>query len=52
MRRVSESQTLHLSDLVETLEPGSLLQEDVSQLPSTFADWPLANAKSFHISAN
>jgi glutamate synthase domain-containing protein 2 len=52
MRRVSESQTLHLSDLVETLEPGALLQEDVSQLPSTFADWPLASAKSFHISAH
>ena len=52
MRRVSESQTLHLSDLVETLEPGALLQEDVSQLPSTFADWPLASAQSFHISAH
>jgi hypothetical protein len=49
MRRVSESQTLHLSDLVDTLEPGALLQDDVSKLPSVFADWPHANAQSFQL---
>jgi glutamate synthase domain-containing protein 2 len=47
MRRVSESQTLHLSDLIDTLEPGALLQEDLSQLPSVFADWSSASALSF-----
>ena len=49
MRRVSESQTLHLSDLVETLEPGALLQDDISKLPAVFADWPHANAQSFQL---
>ena len=47
MRRISESQTLHLSDLVETLAPGALLQDDVSQLPAVFADWTLVSAESF-----
>jgi glutamate synthase domain-containing protein 2 len=49
MRRVSETQTLHLSDMVETVEAGALLKDDVSALPSVFSDWPLANAKSFAI---
>jgi glutamate synthase domain-containing protein 2 len=49
MRRVSESQTLHLSDLVETLEPGALLQDDISKLPAVFADWPLAKPHSFQL---
>ena len=52
MRRVSESQTLHLSDLVETLEPGALLQDDISKLPAVFADWPLANAQSFQLTTS
>jgi len=51
MRRVSETQTLHLSDLVDTLAPNSLLQGDVSALPSVFSDWPLASANSFAMKA-
>ncbi len=47
MRRVSETQTAHLSDLVDTLEAGALLQGDISKLPNVFSDWPLASAKSF-----
>jgi glutamate synthase domain-containing protein 2 len=50
MRRVSETQTLHLSDLVDTLAPGALLQSDVSNLPQVFGDWPLASAQSFAMS--
>ncbi len=51
MRRVSETQTLHLSDMVDTIEAGALLKDDVSALPSVFSDWPLVNAKSFAIQA-
>lgn len=51
MRRVSETQTLHLSDLVDTIAPGALLQGDVSALPSVFSDWPLASANSFAMKA-
>ena len=51
MRRVSETQTLHLSDLVETLEAGALLKDDVSGLPATFSDWSRVSAKSFAMSA-
>ena len=51
MRRVSETQTLHLSDLVDTIAPNSLLQDDVSALPSVFSDWPLASANSFAMKA-
>jgi len=47
MRRVSETQTLHLSDLVDTIEDGALLKDDLSALPSVFSDWSLASAKSF-----
>jgi len=49
MRRVSETQTLHLSELVDTLEVGALLKEDLSTLPSVFSDWPLTSAKSFSL---
>ncbi len=49
MRRVSETQTLHLSELVDTVEAGALLKDDVSKLPSVFSDWPLVSAKSFSI---
>ena len=52
MRRVSETETLHLSDLVETVEHGALLKGDVSTLPAVFADWPHSSAQSFHISAH
>ncbi len=52
MRRVSETQTLHLSDLVDTIEAGALLKEDIRQLPAVFSDWPLTNAKSFAIHAD
>ena len=51
MRRVSETQTLHLSDMVDTIEAGALLKDDVSALPSVFNDWPLTNAKIFGIQA-
>jgi glutamate synthase domain-containing protein 2 len=47
MRRVSETQTLHLSELVDTLAPEILLQSDVSALPAVFSDWPLTSASSF-----
>ncbi len=49
MRRVSETQTLHLSDLVDTIAPGALLKDDVSALPAVFSDWPLSSAKSFAV---
>lgn len=49
MRRVSETQTLHLSDLVETVQANTLLKDDVSGLPAVFSDWPLTHAKSFAI---
>jgi glutamate synthase domain-containing protein 2 len=52
MRRVSETQTLHLSDLVETVQADALLNEDVSALPAVFSDWPLTSAKSFAIQEN
>jgi glutamate synthase domain-containing protein 2 len=51
MRRVSETQTLHLSDLVDTLEHGALLKEDLSSLPPTFSDWSHAQASSFSLQA-
>mgnify|MGYP000205030722 CR=1 FL=1 len=47
MRRVSETQTLHLSELVDTLAPETLLQSDISALPAVFSDWPLTSASSF-----
>jgi glutamate synthase domain-containing protein 2 len=49
MRRVSETQTMHLSDLVDTVEAGALLKGDMSALPSVFSDWPQSSAKSFGI---
>jgi glutamate synthase domain-containing protein 2 len=49
MRRVSETQTLHLSDLVDTIAPEALLKGDVSALPAVFSDWPLSSAKSFAV---
>jgi glutamate synthase domain-containing protein 2 len=49
MRRVSETQTLHLSELVDTVEAGALLKDDVRALPSVFSDWPLTSAKHFDI---
>jgi glutamate synthase domain-containing protein 2 len=51
MRRVSETQTLHLSDLVDTVQVGALLQDNVSTLPPVFGDWPLSSAKSFSLQA-
>ena len=47
MRRVTETQTLHLSDLLDTLETGALLKSDASTLPAVFNDWPLTRANSF-----
>jgi glutamate synthase domain-containing protein 2 len=47
MRRVSERQTLHLSELVDTLTTGALLQDDLSALPAVFQDWPKASAAHF-----
>ncbi len=49
MRRVSETQTIHLSDMVDTIEAGALLKDDISTLPPVFSDWPLTSAKSFGI---
>jgi glutamate synthase domain-containing protein 2 len=47
MRRVSETQTLHLSELVDTLEAGALLKDDLSALPLVYRDWHLASATQF-----
>ena len=47
MRRVSETATLHLSDLVDTLAPNALLQDDISHLPAVFSHWPRVGADSF-----
>ncbi len=49
MRRVSETQTLHLSELVDTIKVGALLKDDVATLPPVFSDWPLVSPKSFAI---
>ena len=49
MRRVSETTTLHLSDLVDTVAPGALLQSDISSLPAVFSDWALVDADSFAV---
>jgi glutamate synthase domain-containing protein 2 len=49
MRRISETQTLHLSDLVDTLETGALLKDDLSALPAVFSDWSMTSAQSFGI---
>jgi glutamate synthase domain-containing protein 2 len=51
MRRVSETETKHLSDLVDTLAPGVLLQADISGLPAVFSDWACVGADSFAIKA-
>jgi glutamate synthase domain-containing protein 2 len=47
MRRVSETQVMRLSELIETLEPNALLQDDLSQLPAVFKDWQRASATRF-----
>ena len=47
MRRVSETQVMHLSELIDTLAPRVLLQEDLSELPTVFKDWHRVNAASF-----
>ena len=52
MRRVSETQTLHLSELVDTVEAGALLQDDLSALPPVYRDWPLASATQFGFNAH
>jgi len=51
MRRVSETETLHLSDLVDTVGPGALLQDDLSALPTVFSDWSLTSAETFALKA-
>ena len=51
MRRVTETQVMHLSELIDTLPAGALLQEDLSQLPATYRDWTRASAASFELSA-
>jgi glutamate synthase domain-containing protein 2 len=47
MRRVSETQVMRLSELIETLEPNALMQDDLSQLPAVFKDWQRASATRF-----
>jgi hypothetical protein len=49
MRRVSETQVVRLSDLIETLEPNVLLKDDMSQLPAVFKDWQHASANRFTV---
>lgn len=47
MQRVSETQVLHLSELVDTLTPNALLQTDLSNLPLVYQDWAHASASRF-----
>jgi glutamate synthase domain-containing protein 2 len=47
MQRVSETQVLHLSELVDTLTPNALLQTDLSNLPLVYQDWTHASASRF-----
>ena len=47
MRRVSETQVVRLSELIETLEPNVLLKDDLGQLPAMFKDWQRASASRF-----
>ncbi len=49
MRRVSETQVVRLSELIETLAPNALLQDDLSQLPAVFKDWQRASANRFGV---
>ena len=51
MQRVSETQVLHLSELVDTLAPDSLLQSDLSHLPAVYQDWAHASASQFSLQA-
>jgi glutamate synthase domain-containing protein 2 len=51
MQRVSETQVLHLSELVDTVAPLALLQKDISSLPVTYQDWPHASASRFGLNA-
>ena len=51
MRRLSETQVVHLSDLIDTVAPNALLQDDVSHLPAIFNDWPRASAHSFALTS-
>jgi hypothetical protein len=49
MRRVSETQVVRLSELIETLEPNALLKDDLGQLPAMFKDWQRASATRFAV---
>jgi glutamate synthase domain-containing protein 2 len=49
MRRVTETHTQHLSELVDNVAPGALLQADVSHLPDVYRDWPMASAHHFNL---
>ena len=52
MRRVTETHVQHLSELVDNVAPGALLQGDTaSTLPDVFRDWPKASASSFQLLA-
>ena len=51
MRRVSETQVVRLSELIDTLPAGVLLTNDLSGLPPTYADWARAQASSFGLVA-
>ncbi|NBW68259.1 MAG: FMN-binding glutamate synthase family protein, partial [Betaproteobacteria bacterium] len=51
MQRVSETQVLHLSELVDTVAPLALLQKDISNLPVTYQDWTYASASRFGLNA-
>ena len=51
MQRVSETQVLHLSELVDTLSPNALLQSDLSSLPLVYQDWANASACQFGLQA-
>jgi glutamate synthase domain-containing protein 2 len=49
MRRVTETHTQHLSELVDNVAPGALLQDPPQNLPDVFRDWHKASASSFQL---
>ena len=51
MQRVSETQVMHLSELVDTLAPNALLQKDLSKLPRVYQDWEQASPSRFGMAA-
>ena len=47
MRRISETQAVPLSSLLDTVAPGALLQDAPERWPTLFREWSRASAHSF-----